>query len=68
MRVINKILSLLFFCNKNISWDSAGGPVIKNFPCNAGDSGSRPSQGTEITCAMEQLTQHTATNAPKSRN
>ena len=25
-----------------------GGPVVKNLPCNAGDMGSIPGQGTKI--------------------
>ena len=25
-----------------------GGPVVKNLPCNAGDAGSIPGQGTKI--------------------
>ena len=28
-----------------------GGPVVKNLPSNAGDSGSIPSQGTKISHA-----------------
>ena len=29
-------------------WDFPGGPVVKNSPCNAGDAGSIPGQGTKI--------------------
>ena len=32
-----------------------GGPVVKNSPCNAGDTGSIPGWGTEIPHAGEQL-------------
>ena len=32
-----------------------GGPVVKNPPCNAGDVGSIPGQGTKIPYAAEQL-------------
>ena len=32
-----------------------GGPVVKNPPCNAGDSGSIPGGGTKIPHAAEQL-------------
>ena len=32
-----------------------GGPVIKNPPCNAGDVGSIPGQGTKIPYALKQL-------------
>ena len=35
--------------------DFPGGPVVKNLPCNAGDTGSVPGQGTKIQHAMEQL-------------
>ena len=28
--------------------DFSGGPVVKNLPCNAGDPGSIPGQGTKI--------------------
>ena len=35
--------------------DFPGGPVVKNRPSNAGDMGSVPGQGTEITHAVEQL-------------
>ena len=32
-----------------------GGPVVKNLPCNAGDVGSIPGQGTKIPHAAGQL-------------
>ena len=32
-----------------------GGPVVKNPPCNAGDMGLIPGQGTKIPHAAEQL-------------
>ena len=35
--------------------------MFKNLPCNAGNSGSIPGQGTEIPYAGEQLGQHAAT-------
>ena len=35
--------------------DFPGGPVVKNLPCNAGDVGLIPGQGTEIPYATEQL-------------
>ena len=34
-------------------WDFPGGPVVKNLPCNAGDVGSIPGQGTKILHAVE---------------
>ena len=35
--------------------DFPGGPVVKNMPSNAGDTGSIPGQGTKIPHAMRQL-------------
>ena len=35
--------------------DFPGGPEIKKVPCNAGDMGSIPGQGTKIPYAMGQL-------------
>ena len=40
---------------KGIGEGLPGGPVVKNPPCNAGDVGSIPGQGTKILHAMEQL-------------
>ena len=37
------------------SWDSPGGPGVKNLPSNAGDTGSIPGRGTKITHALGQL-------------
>ena len=42
--------------------------MIKNLPCNAGDSRSLPGQETKIPCAMKQLILPTATNKPSSHN
>ena len=33
--------------------DFPGGPVVKNLPCNTGNMGSIPGQGTKIPHAME---------------
>ena len=35
-------------------WDFPGGPVVKNLPYNAGDTGSIPGQGTKIPHAAGQ--------------
>ena len=40
---------------KGIGEGLPGGPVVKNPPCNTGDVGSIPGQGTKILHAMEQL-------------
>ena len=40
---------------KHINRNFPDGPVVKSLPCNAGDTGSVPGQGTKIPHAMEQL-------------
>ena len=47
-------------------WDFPGGPVVKNPPCNAGDMGLIPSQGTKIphTAVSQLLSQHASTKGP----
>ena len=44
--------------------DFPGGPVIKNLPCNEGDVGSIPGQGTKIPHALEQLSLCATTTEP----
>ena len=46
---------------KSSSGDFPSGPVVKNSPCNAGDSGSIPGWGTKILHAVEQLSPSTTT-------
>ena len=41
--------------------DFPGGPVVKNLPCNAGDTGSIPGQGTVIPHATGQLSPRATT-------
>ena len=41
--------------------DYTGGPVLKNPPCNAGDMGSNPGEGTKIPHAVDQLSPQAAT-------
>ena len=36
-------------------WDFPGSPVVKNLPCNAGNVGLAPGQGSKIPYAMNQL-------------
>ena len=38
-----------------MSGDFPGGPVVKNLPCKAGDTGSIPGWGSKIPHAEEQL-------------
>ena len=40
---------------KGPCWEFPSGPVVKNLPCNAGDSGSILSQETKIPHAAELL-------------
>ena len=40
---------------KDTQGDFPGGPVVKNPPCNEGDMGSVPGQGTKIPHDVEQV-------------
>ena len=44
--------------------DFAGGPVRKNLPSDAGDTGSIPGLGAKIPRAMGHLGPHTTTREP----
>ena len=44
--------------------DLPGGPAVKSLPCNAGDVGLIPGQGTKIPHATEQLSPHASTREP----
>ena len=48
---------------KRVSWDFPGGPVVKNLPANAGDTGSIPGPGRSHML-WEQLS--AGTTAPES--
>ena len=48
----------------NMYRDFPGGPVVKNPPTNATDSGSIPGRGTKIPHAMGQLSLRSATTEP----
>ena len=39
--------------------DFPGGPMVKNPPCNSGDAGLIPVQGTKVPHAAGQLSPHT---------
>ena len=43
---------------ENKGWDFPGGPVVTNLPCNAGDVGSIPGQGTKIPHAAGERRSH----------
>ena len=49
-------------------WDFPGGPVVKNPPSNAGDTGSIPDQGTKIPHAVGQLSPGATTAEPVHHN
>ena len=60
-----------------IKWlrDFPGGPVVKNLPCSAGDTGSIPGQGTKIPHAalqhgwvLQLLSPHTTTRVTAHHN
>ena len=55
----DQIISKNFSGNKETQ-DFPGGPVVKNLPCNAGDTGSIPGQGTKIPHALGKLSLHAA--------
>ena len=44
------------------------GPVVKNPPCNVGDVGSNPGQGTKFAHAVEQLSLCAVTADPLCHN
>ena len=48
--------------------DFPGGPVIKNPPCNAGDSSSILGRGSKIPRAKEHLNPGAATTGPACHN
>ena len=48
---------------KNVGGDFPGGPVVKNPPYNAGDTGSIPGQRTKIPHAAGQLSPCATTRA-----
>ena len=48
--------------------DFAGGPGVKNPPCDTRDMGSVPGQGTKIPHAAEQLSLQVITTEPTPHN
>ena len=54
----------LFQSSKLPSGDFPGGPVVKNPPVNARDTGLIPGLGTKIPHAMGQLSPRSATTEP----
>ena len=48
----------MWFTSKDLLRDFPNGPVIKNAPCNAGETPSTPGLGTKISHAVGQLSPH----------
>ena len=44
-----------FMFHSKVARQFPGGPVVKNLPCNAGDGGLIPGQGSKIPHAAKQL-------------
>ena len=57
-------LFLFSLINKKNYRDFPAGPVVKNPPYNAGDTGSIPGQGTKIPHAVGQLSPRATTTEP----
>ena len=51
----NHLLQLFY-----LKGEEPGGPVVRSLPCNAGDLGSIPVQGTKIPHAEQQLSLYIA--------
>ena len=49
------LMPIFFFTIKKNTGDFPGGPVVKNLPSNAGDSGLIPGGGTKIPHVVGQL-------------
>ena len=65
MASVPDLLFTIIYCSFNLKkttdWEFPSGPVVKNLPFNAGDTGLIPGQGTKIPHAAGQLSPHTAT-------
>ena len=61
---VSQWLQLKYKC----CWDVPGGPAAKHLPPSAGEAGSTPGWGTEISRVVEQLSPSTTTSEPKSCN
>ena len=60
--------NLTFLTYKMGLRDFPRGPLVKNLPCNTGDMGSIPGQGTRVPHAVEQLSPSTTTRESKCCN
>ena len=64
-RKLQALVCLQEETSKQTNRDFPGGPVVKNLPYNAGDTGSIPGQGTKIPHAVGQLNPCATTTKPK---
>ena len=62
--VMHSIFFFLFSFNKFYYRDSSGSPVVKILPYNVGGTGLIPGQGTNIPCAVEQVSLYTTCTEP----
>ena len=59
---------MVFLCQKQQQLrDFPGGPVVKNLPSDAGDTGLIPGRGTKIPHATGQLSPRATTREEKTR-
>ena len=74
MASVPVLLFTIIYCSFNIKkkkktdWEFPSGPVVKNLPFNAGDTGLIPGQGTKIPHAAGQLSPHTSTRESMGHN
>ena len=67
-RAVGRRQRLLSAFKDGQSWDFPGGLVVKNLPCNTGDMGLMPGQGTKIPYAVELLSLSAAITEPMCHN
>ena len=58
LKFIELFIKKLFFFFFSPVGDFLGGPVVRNPPCKAGDTGSIPGQGTKIPHVAEELSSY----------
>ena len=61
-------LDISFTHNKENIWGFSSGPVIKNLPCHARDTGSNPGWGIKFPHGTEQLNSSASTKEPVCHN
>ena len=53
-KIINKLIKTIISSIKHLQWDFPGGLIVKNLPCNAGDTGLINGWGSKIPYTTEQ--------------